>query len=288
MIVVTGATGNVGAQLVRILTHTGHSVTAVARTVSPKPEERRADYRAGDLAQPETLKPILDGADRLFLICAGESPEPIVEVAVGAGVSHIVLLSSQGVSTRPHAFRHPRSFEDAVTASPLRGTILRPGGFATNTLSWAASIRDDRTVTAPFGDVALPVIDPADIASVAAAALTQPGHDDRVYELTGPELVSPRDQVQAIGEVLGMPLHFVEQSRAQAADQMRKFMPEPIVEATLDIFGQPLPQEQRVSSAVPDLLGRPARSFAEWVTANADAFLGDRAVLRDDLPRLFG
>jgi uncharacterized protein YbjT (DUF2867 family) len=272
MIVVTGATGNVGAHLVDTLSRAGHPVTAVARTVSSKPEGCRADYRAADLAAPETLKPILVGADSLFLICVDEYPERIVEYAVGAGVSHIVLLSSQGAGTRPRAYPHPRSFEDAVTASPLPWTILRPGGFATNTLRWAPTIRAERTVTAPFGDVALPVIDPADIASVAAAALTQPGHDGRVYDLTGPALLSPRQQVQAISEALNTPLHFVEQSRHEASAQMRQFMPDPVAEATLDILGQPLPEEQHASSDVPDLLGRPARSFIEWVTANIHAF----------------
>ena len=272
MIVVTGATGNVGAHLVNTLSRAGHPVTAVARTVPAEPDVCRADYRAADLAQPETLRPLLDGAAGLFLICAGEHPDTIAEYAVSAGVSHVVLLSSQGARTRPHAYPHPRSFEDAVTASPLPWTILRPGGFATNTLRWAPTIRAQRTVTAPFGDVALPVIDPADIASVAAAVLTQPGHDGRVYDLTGPAPVSPRQQVRAISAVIDTPVRFVEQSRDEAAAQMRQFMPEPIVEATLDILGQPLPEEQNASSVVPDLLSRPARSFTDWATSHADAF----------------
>lgn len=127
-------------------------------------------------------------------------------------------------------------------------------------------------VAAPFGDVALPTVDPADIAEVAAVTLRGPDHIGKAYELTGPEPVSPRQQTAAIAGALGEPVRFVEQSRAEARAQMLQFMPEPIVEATLDMLGNPKPGEQRVSLDVERILGRPLRTYAEWATRNIAAF----------------
>jgi uncharacterized protein YbjT (DUF2867 family) len=179
-----------------------------------------------------------------------------------------VLLSSQGVGTQ----RHPSHLEDAVKQSGLEWTMLRPGNFDSNALQWADSVRARRMVTAPFGGVALPGIDPADIAEVAAIALRAPGHEGNIYTLTGPVPISPRQQAAAIGDALGEPVRFAEQSRAQARNQMLGYMPEPVVEATLDILGAPSPAEQRVSPDVERILGHPPRTFAEWAARNIAAF----------------
>jgi uncharacterized protein YbjT (DUF2867 family) len=82
-------------------------------------------------------------------------------------------------------------------------TILRPGGFDSNTGAWAETIRRQRTAAAPFGDIGLPFIDPADIGEVAAAALREDGHAGQAYELTGPALSTPRQRAEAIGDALG-------------------------------------------------------------------------------------
>jgi uncharacterized protein YbjT (DUF2867 family) len=192
----------------------------------------------------------------------------VVAVVRAAGVQRVVLLSSQGVGAK----RHPAMFEDAVTQSGLEWTMLRPGNFDSNALQWADSVRTRRVVAAPFGDVALPAIDPADIAEVAALALREPGHHGAIYTLTGPEPISPRQQAAAIGEALGEPVRFVEQSREEARTRMLDHMPEPVVEATLDILGAPSAAEQRVSPDVQRLLGRAPRTFAEWVSCNVAAF----------------
>ncbi|MFE3637799.1 hypothetical protein [Streptomyces sp. NPDC059168] len=109
-------------------------------------------------------------------------------------------------------------------------------------------------------------------AEVAAAAWRDAGHNGRAYELTGPTPISPRQQAMAIADELGEPVRFVEQSRAEARAQMLQFMPEPIVEATLDFLGTPKPAEQRVSPDVEQVLGRPPRTFATWAARNAAAF----------------
>ncbi|MDQ2588807.1 NAD(P)H-binding protein [Saccharothrix yanglingensis] len=278
MIVVTGATGNVGRPLVRALTETGQRVTAVSRATAAVPEGVR--HVVADLERPETLRDAVEGADALFLLVSGAGAHldvgRVLDVARAGGVGKVVLLSSQAAGTRPDSVSHAplRAIEDTVRASGLAWTVLRPGGFASNAAAWAGSIRAGRTVAAPFGEVALPVVDPADIAEVAAEALRH-DHHGRVHELTGPEPVTPRQRAEAIGDALGVPVRFVEQTREQARQQMLAFMPEPVVEGTLAIIGEPTPAERRVSPHVREVLGRDPRSFADWVRRHVDLFRED-------------
>lgn len=264
MIVVTGATGNVGRPLVEALTAAGEQVRAVSRKATGFP---------ADMTEPATLKPALDGADAVFLLTSPDflargNLGAVMDVVRSAGVERVVLLSSQGVGTQ----RHPSGLEDVVKASGLEWTMLRPGNFASNAFQWAESVRTRRLIEAPYGDIALPAVDPADIAEVAAVVLREPGHVGATYTLTGPEPVSPRQQAAAIAAAVGDPVEFVELSRADARSRMLAYMPEPVVEATLSILGEPSPEEQRISPDVERVLGRPPRSFAQWATRNAPAF----------------
>lgn len=280
MIVVTGASGNVGRPLVEALALAGEKVTAVTRNPLPYDLPEGARHVRADLADPATLGPALDGADALFLLPAGEllgGGAPAGEVlaaAEEAGVRRVVLLSSQISGTRPDALSHGRlrEFEEAVRSSGLAWTILRPGGFASNAYAWSETVRNQRAVFAPFADVALPVVDPADIAEVAAVALRDAGHSGRTYVLTGPAAVTPREQAAALSETLGEQVGFVELTREQAREHMARFMPEPVIEGTLDILGEPLPTEQRVSPDIEKVLGRPAGTFAGWARRNVHAF----------------
>jgi uncharacterized protein YbjT (DUF2867 family) len=280
MIVVTGATGNVGRVLVRELAAAGERVTAVSRGEPAAPMPAGVRHVPADLADPESLRPAVRGANALFLLVAGAGaeldPGRILDVAGAGGVRRVVLLSSQAAGTRPDAVSHAplRGLEKTVRGYGPGWTILRPGGFASNALAWAPSVRAERTVTAPFGDVGLPVVDPADIAEVAAVVLRDARYDGRTLELTGPEPTTPRQRARSIGEALGEPVRFVAQSRGQAREQMLAFMPEPVVEGTLDILGEPTAAEQRVSPHVAEILGRPARPFADWVRRHRDAFGG--------------
>lgn len=274
MIVVTGATGNVGRPLVRALVAAGEQVTAVSRRIPTTPLPAGVRHQQADLTEPKNLRPVLDGAQALFLLTSGDFMAAggglgdVLETARGSGVQRIVLLSSQGVGTGDHS----SELEDAVTQSGLDWTVLRPGSFDTNTLQWADAVRAQRTVTAPFGDVALPTVDPADIAQVAAEVLRNADHAGNIYDLTGPVAISPREQAAAIGDALGEPVRFVEQSRSEAKAAMVRFMPEPVVERTLDMLGAPSAGLRRVSPDAERLLGRPPRTFAEWARHNIAAF----------------
>ncbi|TDE59766.1 NAD-dependent epimerase/dehydratase family protein [Nonomuraea mesophila] len=280
MIVVTGATGNTGRPLVRMLAAAGEKVTATSRAIAEGDVPEGVTHRQADLADAESLRPVFDGADALFLQNGGASAHTlnvadILAAAKSGGVERVVLLSSLGVKTRPESASHGvlgLSIEEAVRESGLDWTILRPGNFDSNTYAWAASVRAERTVAAPFADVALPSVDPGDIAGVAAAALREDGHAGRIYELTGPAPVKPREQAEAIGAALGEPIRFVEQTPDQARAQMMTFMPADVVETTLAVLGAPTPAERRVSPDVERVLGRAPRTYAEWARANVAAF----------------
>ncbi|GGX25238.1 SDR family oxidoreductase [Streptomyces noursei] len=278
MIVVTGATGNVGRPLTQALAEAGEQVTAVSRRPAAMPDGVR--HVAADLAEPTSLTPALDGAKALFLLLSGDlhapeaRPTDIIGLAAASGVRRIVLLSSQGVATRPFGPSRVamRAVEDALRESGMDWAILRPGGFASNAFAWAESVRTQGTVAAPFGDVGVPVIDPADIAEVAAACLLDDRHAGRVYELTGPEVITPRQQTEAIAAALGSPVRFHELNRDEAKATMTQFVPVELADDTLDIISAPNPAELRVSPDVERVLGRAPRPFRSWVARNIAAF----------------
>ncbi|MGW5386923.1 NAD(P)H-binding protein [Nocardia sp. NPDC003963] len=279
MIVVTGATGNVGSLLVEALADSGHAVTAVSRGVtSPLLARQGVTPVVADLADAAGLAPALDGAEALFLMVSGAGAHvdgaAVLRYAAEAGVQRVVLLSSQAAGTRPESVSHAplAALEQVVRSSGLAWTILRPGGFTTNAFAWVESIRAQRKIYAPYADVALPAVDPLDIAEVAAAALTGDGHAGRTYILTGPEPTSPRRRSEILGAALGEHLDFVELEHDRARAQLLQSMPEPVADGTLAILGQPTAEELRVSADVRTVLGRPATSFAVWAGRSIDAF----------------
>ncbi|MEV6909370.1 NAD(P)H-binding protein [Amycolatopsis sp. NPDC051071] len=278
MIVVTGATGNVGLPLTRALAEAGEQVTAVSRHAAAMPDGVR--HVAADLAGPAGLEPALAGAKALFLLLSGElhaagaNPADVIRQAAANGVRRVVLLSTLGVVTRPFGTTRiaMRALEDTLRESGLDWAILRPGGFASNALWWAESVRSQRVVAAPFGDVGVPIIDPADIAEVAAACLVDDQHNGGVYELTGPEVITPRRQTAVIADALGSPVRFQELTREEAKAAMTQSMPGELADDTLDIIGAPLPAELRVSPDVQRVLGRAPRPFADWTARSIAAF----------------
>ncbi|MEW1911578.1 NAD(P)H-binding protein [Kitasatospora sp. NPDC085895] len=272
MIVVTGATGNVGRALVRHLVEAGEQVTAVSRRRPEDPLPPGVRHVAADLADPPAVRAAMDGAEGLFLLVAGEDPAGLVDRARAAGVRRIVLLSSQGVATRPDSYAHAARFEAAVAAGAPEWTVLRSGGLASNALAWAEPIRTHRAAAGPFADVGLPFVDPEDVAAVAAAVLREDGHHGATYVLTGPEPSTPRSRAAAIAEAIGAPVAFHEQTAEQARAELARFMPPPVVEGTLAVLGTPTPDERRVSPDVERVLGRAPQPFAAWAVRNAAAF----------------
>ncbi|MER6251882.1 NAD(P)H-binding protein [Streptomyces sp. NPDC001584] len=278
MIVVTGATGNVGRPLTRALAEADEQVTAVSRHAAAVPDGVR--HVPADLTEPAGLAPVLDGAKALFLLLSGDlhapeaRPTDIIDLAAASGVRRVVLLSSQGVATRPLGPSRiaMRAVEDALRESGLEWAVLRPGGFASNALAWAESVRTQGTVAAPFGDVGVPIVDPADIAEVAAACLLDDRHTGQIFELTGPEVITPRRQAQAIAAALGALVRFRELTREEAKAAMTQFVPPELADDTLDITAAPNSAELRISPDTERVLGRAPSPFNDWVTRNIAAF----------------
>jgi uncharacterized protein YbjT (DUF2867 family) len=250
----------------------------VSRHASAVPDG--VQHLVADLADPKTLEPALAGAKALFLLLSGDlhtagaNPADVIAQAADSGVRRIVLLSTLGVVTRPFGTTRIAmlELEDVLRNSGVDWSILRPGGFASNALWWAESVRAQRTVAAPFGDVGVPILDPTDIADVAAACLLDDRHAGAAYELTGPEVITPREQAQAIAEALGEPVRFHELTRAEAKAGMEQMMPGELADDTLDILSSPTQHELRVSPDVQAVLGRAPRTFAEWAERNVEAF----------------
>ncbi|MFF0746908.1 SDR family oxidoreductase [Streptomyces sp. NPDC004111] len=276
MILVTGATGNIGSALLGQLHAQGAGpVRALTRDAARARFPDGVEAVEGDLADPKSLKSALEGVRSLFLLPRLGPDAEIVGAARAAGVEHVVLVSSITVQSHPHLgpAEENREVERLVQDSGLAWTVLRPTQFASNALMWAAPIRDRATVHAPYADTGLPTIHPADIASVARAALTEPGHRGRTYALTGPEPVSPRQQVAALAEVLGRELPFAAISRQEARAGMAAVFGEEAADAVLDVTGGDLNEEVlRVRDTVVRITGSPARPFRQWAQENADAF----------------
>jgi uncharacterized protein YbjT (DUF2867 family) len=285
MILVTGATGHVGAELVAQLAARGagpvRTMTRRPDSVTPVPG---VTVVRGDADDPDSLAAAFAGVDRTFLMSAqqvGATPVPthlprLVEAAVRAGVEHVVLLSvySGGSGDDPIA-DWTRRIEDAVTGSGLAWTLLRPGRFMSNALQWAPQIRRGDEVSIPFARRPAASIDPADIASVAAMALTAPasaGHRGAAYQLSGPQVLTPVEELAVLGELLRRPLRAVEPPLdAVRAGMIRSGVPAEVVEAVVtrtahsDEGTTALPTVER-------LLGRPPTPFATWATTHLHHF----------------
>jgi uncharacterized protein YbjT (DUF2867 family) len=270
MILVTGATGNIGSALLRQLPGPVRGLTRDAA---------RADFPAGvepvegDLADAASLK--LDGVRSLFLVSRVGADAEVIAAAARAGVEHVVLVSSITIQTHPH---FPEAAENLAVErllqdSGMAWTILRPTQFASNTLWWADSIREHGSVRLPYPDIGLPAIHPADIASVAAVCLTQPGHAGQVYALTGPARITARQQVAAIGAAIGKHVRVDEISRAEAHRDMAAFMGDGPANSVLDLMGGDVNDELlMVRDTVTRVTGTPALTFEQWTTENFFAF----------------
>jgi len=275
MILITGATGNVGSELITALlpAHAGqiraltHNPDAVFPDGAQKVVANLAD---SDLA------PVLDGVHAVFLLTDGLNiaahDHRLVAAARLASVKRIVKLSVLAVghgATDPITTMH-RAGEEEIRDSGLGWTFLRPTAFMSNALNWAPMITADQVVHAPFAAGQAAVVDPADIAAVAAACLTQDGHDHRVYELTGPEPLSPPDQVAILSQALDRNLRYTEADPDDTLAQWISYgMPEQLAHAVIEQFRSTLePFNAKPTRDVTTVTSRPARNFTDWVHAH--------------------
>ncbi|WP_280341705.1 NAD(P)H-binding protein [Nocardia neocaledoniensis] len=281
MILITGATGTIGSAIVTQLRADGVAVRAATR------DPARASFPAGvdvvrvDYRDPSTFAPALAGVEAAFL---NGLPGPedtgvdgaLVAAARAAGVRRVVKLSAIGTGDPrlglPGTWHVPG--ERAVRESGLEWTILRPNTFASNTLSWIEALRDGHPVPNFTGAGKQAVVDPRDVAEVAATALRAGGFDGRVLTLTGPLLHTGREQAAVLAEIIGRPIEVTD----IAADDARDFMtaaglPPAFVEGSL--IGQAFIRDghnELITGDITEVLGRAPRRYADWAGVHRAAF----------------
>ena len=234
---------------------------------------------AGDYRDPRSLARALAGVRTAFLVTtgvAGDDDERFLRAARTAGVQRVVKLSAAAVLDEQAGdliTRWQRRNEDLLRACGLEWTLLRPRAFASNTLSWAPSVRSARTVRALYGTSASACVDPRDVAEAAARVLTEEGHAGRAYTLTGPEAVTAVGQTRQLGRLLGVPLRFEELSLDDARAALAGRYPAPVAQALLESAErQRAGAKAGVEDTVATLTGRPAGTFRAWAGDHLAAF----------------
>jgi uncharacterized protein YbjT (DUF2867 family) len=281
MLLLTGATGNIGRELARELDAAGSGFRVLVRDPARAAGlPASAERVPGDLDDPATLAAAFAGADRLFLLTPGIGTDHVryaAAAARAAGVRHIVHLSSFNVlgDPMPAMGRWHHEREQLIRASGIPATFLRPGGFMTNALDWLPTIRDGGYVLDPVGPGRYAPVDPADIAAVTALALTQDGHQDREYVLTGDEALTVTEQVQILSAATGLDIKVREPATPDEAVRARfpNGAPPALADALLEAIALMRADTTGLrADTIQRLLGRKPRTFADWCARNADTF----------------
>ncbi|MGP3960599.1 NAD(P)H-binding protein [Nonomuraea sp. 3N208] len=282
-ILVTGATGGVGRLVVERLAGAGAQVRAVTRTPEKAGLPAAVEIVEGDPSRPDTLAPHLDGVEAVFLHSRtiGTAADRLLALAAERGARRVAALSALNVDDpldlQPSRLRGDRNkeAEAAAVASGLAWTSLRASAFASNALqAWGAQIRRGDVVRYVYAAFQESPLDERDLAEAASLALLTDDLAGRRLELTGPQSLSHEEMVAVIGEVIGRPLRFEEVPPEAIAHHMIGIgLPEPFVRALMDRYTHYAGQEQHpVTGDLEKVLGRPPRTFADWVADHAAAF----------------
>lgn len=279
-ILVTGATGNVGREVVSEAMDTGRTVRALVRNPDTADLPEGVEVTRGDLSNPGTLESALGGVDAVFLVWPFLTTETAPAV-VGAFEKHarrVVYLSSSGVrdgvNKQPDPINQFHSeIERIIEESDLEWTFLRSGGLAVNALGWVEQIRAEGVVREPFKDAVRSLIHERDIAAVAVRALTGDGHTGKKYVLTGPETLTTAEQVRIIGEEIGHPLRFEEAPAEKTrAAWISEGLPPEVVDGILAAHAEFAANPEPVTATVEEVTGTPAHTFRGWANDHADDF----------------
>jgi len=282
MILVTGGTGLIGSEVLRLLSSTGVPARALVRNPSRARTLPGITWVSGDLAKPETLSSAFAGCTKLFLLTgnienASELQQHAIRAARQAEMTHVVKLSAFGASPHSNSMigRMHHQIEQVLQKAGLPWTMLRPHHFMQNLLSQADNIINDGVVYSSSGDGKIPFIDTRDIAAVAAVTLTEPGHTAKKYVITGGEALSYRQATGILGEAIGRPLRFIDEPFDEARARLtRAGQPSWLIDSLLAIaaYQRAGGPTETITSVVADLTGMPPRTFAEFARDYGAAF----------------
>ena len=278
-ILVTGATGNVGRNVVSLLSGTGARVRALTRNPDTAGMPDSVEVVRGDLSDPSTLEGPLQGVDSVFLMVRAFSA-PIVPIMalLAKHARRIVFLSSSAVQdelpvqTNPIGKIH-LEIEEEIKKTGLEWTFLRPGAFGANALTWwAPQLRAGDVVRWPYGAAAWAPIHERDIAAVAVRALIEDGHVGKKYFLTGGELLTQVEQLHTIGEAVGRSLRYEELAPDAARQQMSAFLPPFVIDRLLDLWAGMVEKPAPATRTVEEVTGAPPTTFRQWTLDHASDF----------------
>lgn len=275
MILVTGATGTIGSSTVKALKARGAKFKVAVRSPD-KAKELGVETVLFDWDKPETFGPALQGVEKVFLLTPisdkqDQHAKALVDAAKKAGVKHMVKLSVMGVDAEPGIFfgRLHKAAEQAIKDSGMAWTMVRPTFFTENFINYyGADPKKDSTVYLPHGDAKVVWVDGRDVGEVVAAVLTTPGHEGKVYDLTGPEALSDAEVLSVFSQAFGHKYNYVDVPEAAANKAMTDMgMPKWMVDGMMELHyiikagwsGTP-------ANGVKEVLGRPARTVKEFAT----------------------
>ncbi len=283
MILVTGATGKTGVDVVRGLAIVGAGARALVRDAAKAQFLRRpgVEVVVGDLEKPDTLRAALRGVERVFL-CSAADPKQVelqgnmIKAAKEAGIKQVVKLGALGTSLdSPSSLgRWHAETEKQLIAAGLPWTFLRPHFFMQNFLGLAAGIKATGTLSLPMKNAKISLVDTRDVAAVAVETLTGAGHERKIYDITGPEALNGTDLVQKLSKATGKPIRYMDVPPDRARKEMLAAgWPEWLASAMVALLGVfAAGQASAVSTVVEELTGYPPRSFDHWAKENSAAF----------------
>lgn len=264
-VLVTGAFGSVGQHLVKQLIKKNISVRALSHTPQTLDNLHGAEIITGDLSNADTLINALSGIDCIFLLLTPYSDSRIIQYAQNAGVKKIVALSDGTM--------YP--IEEALYASQLQWTMLRPVEFMKNSLTfWKDSIKNEGIARAPFPNSPSVKIHEDDIAEVAALTIIEDTHNKKEYYLTGPQVLTSLSMVKELSIVLEKPIQFIELTEEEARIEYKSLgFDDALIDFAIESGKNPQEYYYTILPTVEELLGRPAKTFAEWVIDNKEEFI---------------
>ncbi|MFC6011993.1 NAD(P)H-binding protein [Nocardia lasii] len=291
-ILVTGATGTVGRHLVRELVAAGVRPRALVRDQARGRElfGSDVDLAVGDFTDPATVRAAMTDVHRLFLACGNtadqvESECAAIDAARATGIRRVVKLSARGAdrAAKPTFWRRHAAVEAHLAASELPATVLRPSFYMSNLFAAATPLRDHGVLPAPVGTAAIAMIDPADIAAVAAALLLAATIEPGTVELTGPDSLTYHHAAHHLTTLTGRPITYTDIPPEAAAQAMiADGIPAPAADQILEIFAALRHHAHTpTNNQVQHWTGRPARTLMDFLETHAAVFAPHRPGARD-------